>query len=165
METDKLNAFIACAVEQTGALDVFVEEQRAVSTAVRSRDWPVLEKALEAAAGAATLVSQAEQRRKTAWENLTLSLDLPSDASVFRVSLSLPLEQRPTLPDAYRALRLAAMRARIETEALSGFVGEAASTLRHTMEALYPERKGHIYGRSGRPNTAATSALILNTAF
>ncbi|MBN2874129.1 MAG: hypothetical protein JXM71_03450 [Spirochaetales bacterium] len=164
MNIDKLTAFIERAENQIRALDGFVAEQRAVSGAVRARDWPGLEQALERATQAAEAVAEAEERRLEAWESFLHDLGQPLDSTIFRASLALPVEYRTMLNDSYRMLRLSAMRARIENEALSGFVGGAASTLRLAMETLFPERKGHIYGRSGRPNSAKAGALILDTA-
>ena len=164
MNIDTLMSFISRTSEQVAALEAFVDDQRAVAGAVRARDWPTLEKSLERAASAAESVSAAEELRANAWEAFIDETGLPVDSSVFRASLALPIEYRSTLNDAYRALRLTAMRARIENDALSGFVGSAAATLRETMEALFPERKGRIYGKTGRPHHAAPGAMILDTA-
>jgi len=164
MKIDTLMTFIARSGEQAAALDAFVLVQRTIAQAVRSRDWPALEKALERAAAVAETVSAAEALRADAWCDLLGETGLPCDATVFRASLSLPLEYRAMLNDAYRALRLSAMRARIENDALSGFVGSAASTLRLAMEAIFPERKGRMYGKTGRPHHADSAAMILDTA-
>ena len=164
MNIDRLMTFMELAGEQARALDSFVEEQRAVAGAVRSRDWPALEQALERASMAAETVAAAESRRAVSWAAFLDELGQPQDATVFRASLALPLEYRSTLNDAYRALRLSAMRARIENDALSGFVGDAAATLRQAMETLFPDRKGRIYGKTGRAQHAGTGAMILDTA-
>ncbi|MBU0926861.1 MAG: hypothetical protein KKA67_03875 [Spirochaetes bacterium] len=164
MDTDRLMKFIGRTAYQVAALDAFVEEQRGVAGAVRARDWPRLEKALERAAAAAEAVSACEADRTESWHDFLAETGLPPDSTVFRASLSLPLEYRSALNDAYRALRLSAMRARIENDTLSGFVGSAASTLRQAMEALFPERKGRIYGKSGRAQHVGSGALILDTA-
>jgi hypothetical protein len=165
MDAKKLTVFMECAAEQAGALDGFVEDQRAVAGAVRSRDWQALEKALERASSSADAVTAAERRRADAWSNFLDDCGQPQDSTVFRASLALPIEYRSMLNDSYRALRLSAMRARIENEALSGFVGDAAVTLRQAMETLFPERKGHIYGKTGAARRADTGAMILDTAF
>ncbi|PKL08377.1 MAG: hypothetical protein CVV51_09280 [Spirochaetae bacterium HGW-Spirochaetae-7] len=156
--------FIQRAGEQARVLDSFVEEQRAVAGAVRSRDWPRLEQALERAAAAAESVSFAETSRAEAWAAFLDDLDQAPDTTVFRASLSLPVEYRSTLNDAYRALRFSAMRARIENDALSGFVGSAATTLRQAVETLFPDRKGRLYGKTGKPHHAVTGAMILDRA-
>ena len=165
METNGLAEFLAKTAEQTEALDNFVEAQRAVSASVRARDWPGLEVSIKTASAYATLVSSAESGREEAWLELLARLRLPVDSSVFRVSLSIPMEYRGILTDAYRTLRLAAMRARIENEALADFVGTSASTLNEAIEALYPERKGRIYGRTGRTRKNPAGAMILDAAF
>jgi hypothetical protein len=164
MNMDSLQAFIEQAGNQAMVLDTFVDNQRAVAGAVRLRDWQALEKALERAAMSAEAISAAEAKRIEAWSDLIYELDLPHDSTVFRASLAIPLEERPKLTDAYRNLRMAAMRARIENEALSGFVGNAEATLRQAMESLFPDRKGKIYSKTGRPHHAGTGAMVLDTA-
>lgn len=164
MNIERLLTFIQRAGEQARSLDSFVEEQRAVAGAVRSRDWPRLEQALERAASVAESVSFAEASRAEAWAALLDDLGQAQDATVFRASLSLPVEYRSTLNDAYRGLRLSAMRARIENDALSGFVGSAAATLRQAVETLFPDRKGRMYGKTGKPHHAESGAMILDRA-
>ena len=165
MDTKRLMTFIELAGQQTRALDLFVEGQRAVAGAVRARDCAALEQALEHAAMLADAVAAAEEKRVDAWAAFLGEAKLPVDSTVFKASLSLPLEYRAVLNDAYRALRLSSMRARIENEALSYFVGDAATTLRQAIETLFPERKGKIYGKSGKANHANSAAMILDQAF
>lgn len=164
MDTKKLSDFISRAGEQASAFDSFVENQRAVAGAVRARDWQRLQAALDAAAASAERVSGSEAARREAWEALLGEIGEKPGATVYRASLSLPVEYRSELNDAYRALRMSALRARVENDALSGFVGEATATLRAAIETLFPERKGRIYGRSGRPQSAKGGALVLDTA-
>jgi len=164
MDTKKLLTFIDRATEQAKALDAFVDDQRAVAGAVRARDWPRLQKALEKAVNAAELVALRETVRHDAWAEFLDDIGEAPDATVFRASLALPLEYRSVLNDAYRALRLSALRARVENDALSGFVGEASSTLRQAIETLFPDRKGRMYGKSGKPQSVRSGALILDTA-
>jgi len=165
MDTKRLMTFIELAGQQTKALDLFVDEQRGVTGAVRARDWTALEHALERAALLAEEVAAAEARRADAWADFLDEAQLPIDSTVFKASLSLPVEYRSLLNDAYRALRLSSMRARIENEALSYFVGDAATTLRQAIETLFPDRKGKIYGKSGRAHHANSAAMILDQAF
>lgn len=164
MNDQRLMSVLRLTGDQAAALDVFVECQREVAKAVRARDWAALERSLERAGAAADEVQDAERARREAWFDFLCESGLPDDATVFRASLALPVEYRAMLNDAYRALRLSAMRARIENDALSGFVGNAAATLRDAMETVFPERKGRIYGRSGRATAAGTEALVLDTA-
>lgn len=164
MNIDILMTFIERTGEQVAVLDRFVEDQRAVAGAVRARNWPELERALDSAAETAECVSSSEKARGSAWLAFLDDIGLPYECTVFRASLALPVEFRSTLNDAYRALRLSAMRARIENEALSGFVGSAAETLREAMEALFPERKCRIYGKTGMTRHTEAGAMILDTA-
>ncbi len=164
MNIDRLMTFIARCGEQTAAFDSFIAVQRTVAQAVRSRDWPALERSLELASTEAEAVSLAEVNRIKAWHQFLDDAALPYDCSVFRASLALPVEYRAALNDAYRGLRMSAMRARIENDSLSGFVGSAATLLRQAVETVFPERRGRLYGKTGRPQQAETGAMILNRA-
>ena len=164
MNDQRLMTVLRKTRDQAAALDAFVDRQREVAKAVRARDWTALERSLDLAGAAADTVQDAERERREAWFDFLCESGLPDDSTVFRASLALPIEYRAPLNDAYRALRLSAMRARIENDALSGFVGSAADTLRNAMETVFPERRGRIYGRSGRATHAEIGALVLDTA-
>lgn len=164
MNTKRLVTLVNLTNSQAAALDIFLECQREVSRAVRQRAWSCLELALEKAGAAADAVQSAEKDRMEAWYDFLCESGLPDNSSVFRASLSLPLELRASLNDAYRALRLSAMRARIENESLSAFVGSSAETLHKAIETVFPERKGRIYGKSGKTSHAGSSAMVLDTA-
>ncbi|HAE22873.1 MAG TPA: hypothetical protein DCG47_11190 [Spirochaetaceae bacterium] len=165
MDTNKLERFLNAATDLSSSLDAFVDEQRNVGKAVRAKDWAALEKALAQANGTSELVAFGEEERNQAWNELLAELGLPADSSVFRASLALPLAARASLTDSYRSLRLSAMRARIENDALGSFVGSSASILSKTIEELFPERKGRVYGKSGKPRALGSDALVLNAAF
>ncbi|HOX92142.1 MAG TPA: hypothetical protein PLC54_04410 [Spirochaetales bacterium] len=165
MDTAKLDAFISATATLRAALDRFVDEQRTVSQAVRVRKWAELEQAMAKAGRCAAQVSAAETGRDKAWYALLESLALPPGTTVARASMELPVELRASLSDAYRELRLSAMRARIENQALETFVGVEGSTLTRVIEELYPMRKGRIYGKSGKTKEASPVSMVLNTAF
>lgn len=165
MRTQSIQRFLDTAASLAQALDTFVDRQRAVTQAVRDKDWPALEAALREANRASEAVGMLEAERAGAWSHLLADLGLPPETTVFRASLALPLDQRSPLTDAYRALRLSALRARIENQALNDFVGSAASALATAIEEIFPGRKGRVYGKSGRPKAGAQGALVLNAAF
>lgn len=165
MNTITLESFLDKTAALSVVLDRFVEEQRVVASAVRARNWLDLEESLKRSYATAEMATVAEQERVAAWETLVTDLGLPSDSSVFRVSLALPLAARSPLTDAYRLLRLSAMRARIENGALDSFVGTAESTLARTIEELFPGRKGRVYGKSGKTRAVGSDALVLDAAF
>ncbi|GAB1456678.1 hypothetical protein MASR2M48_19860 [Spirochaetota bacterium] len=107
MNIDSLMTFIERTGEQVAALDMFVEGQRDVAGAVRARNWPALENALERAAAAAENVSSTEQARSAAWLAFLYDMGLPDESTVFRASLALPVRSARhsmmrTVPSGYR---------------------------------------------------------------
>lgn len=165
MDIKRLESFLSAAERLSSSLDAFVEEQRALGRAVREKDWVALEHTLAAAAAAGEAVARDEAARNAAWTSLVGELGLAPDTSAFRVSLALPMAARESLTDTCRALRLAAVRARIESEALGSFVGDSASMLAKTLEQLFPDRKVKVYGKSGKPKNVASDAMVVNAAF
>ena len=164
METTTLLRFMELAAYQAVALDRFVEAQRAVSGAVRARDWEGLAKAVERASARAADVNAVERDRRAAWEALVAEAGLTADASPYRASLAVPAEARMGFTDACRTLRLSVMRARIENESLAAFVDAQSSALSTVMEGLFPERKVKIYGKSGRTTAVESRPLVINAA-
>ena len=147
--TTKIPALIRSVLDEAAALEKYLEERKVLSDAIRRRDWSALQDVLLRIEGIALLAEATERNRSALWEEILADNGLPSDSSVYRLALGVPEPERSMLSDAYRRLKVAALRARVENEALGEYVGETAGTIRSVVEELYPEQKGRIYGRSG----------------
>jgi hypothetical protein len=56
------------------------------------------------------------------------------------------------------------MRARLENEGLGDYAMASRDLLGAVLEELFPDKKGKIYGRSGKAIQRGHDALLLNTA-
>jgi len=162
--TTKIPALIRSVLDEAAALEKYLEERKVLSDAIRRRDWSALQDVLLRIEGIALLAEATERNRSALWEEILADNGLPSDSSVYRLALGVPEPERSMLSDAYRRLKVAALRARVENEALGEYVGETAGTIRSVVEELYPEQKGRIYGRSGHAVAAGARPIVLDTA-
>ncbi len=162
--TTKIPALIRSVLDEAAALEKYLEERKVLSDAIRRRDWSALQDVLLRIEGIALLAEATERNRSALWEEILADNGLPSDSSVYRLALGVPEPERSMLSDAYRRLKVAALRARVENEALGEYVGETAGTIRSVVEELYPEQKGRIYGRSGYAVAAGARPIVLDTA-
>ncbi|HOX12785.1 MAG TPA: hypothetical protein P5117_02605 [Spirochaetia bacterium] len=162
--TTKIPALIRSVLDEAAALEKYLEERKVLSDAIRRRDWSALQDVLLRIEGIALLAEATERNRSALWEEILADNGLPSDSSVYRLALGVPEPERSMLSDAYRRLKVAALRARVENEALGEYVGETAGTIRSVVEELYPDQKGRIYGRSGHAVAAGVRPIVLDTA-
>jgi hypothetical protein len=162
--TTKIPALIQSVLDETAALEKYLDERKVLSDAIRRRDWPELQDVLLRIEGIALLAEATEHARAALWNEVLVDSGLPADSSVYRVGLGVPEPERSNLSSAYRRLKVAALRARIENEALGEYVGETAGTIRSVVEELYPDQKGKIYSRSGRAIAAGARPIVLDTA-
>ena len=72
--------------------------------------------------------------------------------------------ERTCLTDLYRRLKLTAMRAKFENKASESYASGSRDLLGAILEELFPEKRGRIYGPSGRAVAAGHDSLVLNTA-
>lgn len=165
MNATILHLFFKHATSEVAALDYFVEQQRQVHAAIRSRAWPELELAMQRANLAAAMVADEEAERHLVWQQLLQQYRLPEHSTVKDVLETIPEDFRGMMSAACRNLRLAASRAKLENDALRSFAGTMAENLASIIQELFPERKGAIYGRTGTIRKAGSAPIVLDTAF
>lgn len=162
--TTKIPALIRSVLDEAAALEKYLEERKVLADAIRRRDWSALQDVLLRIEGIALLAEATERNRSALWGEILAENGLPGDSSVYRLALGVPEPERGMLTDSYRRLKVAALRARVENEALGEYVGETAATIRSVVEELYPDQKGRIYGRSGHAVAAGARSIVLDTA-
>jgi hypothetical protein len=160
-----LHDFFKHATCEVAALDYFVEQQRQVHAAIRSRAWPELELTMQKANLAASMVADEEAARHMVWQELLRQYQLPEDSDAKTVCATIPEDFRGMMSGACRNLRLAATRAKLENDALRSFAGTMAQNLASIIHELFPERKGAIYGPTGIIRKADANPIVLDTAF
>jgi hypothetical protein len=163
MGTDNLQSLIAAIERESASFDAYVEGQRIFGTALRARDWPGLEKAMAVLEAQAERIMEAEADRAAAETFVRLEFGILEEG-LHRIALVAPEPMRSRLLDTHRRLRIGAMRARLENTALGDYAAASRDLLGSVLEELFPEKRGRIYGRSGKAIQPGHDALLLNTA-
>jgi len=155
---------LAAAMEsEISVFDSYVEGQKRFAGALRDRDWRGLQESMSLLEGISLRLSEIEGQRAKAEAELRAESGC-AEESFYRLALLVPEPERTRLTDLYRRLKIGAMRARFENETAGEYAEGSKNLLGSVLEELFPEKKGKIYGRSGRAVQAGHDALVLNTA-
>lgn len=157
-------ALFAAICEEADCFELYVENQKLLDAAVLDRDWPALERALSVLQGFADKAGRLEKEREAAYAAFLGAAGLDAGTGLYRAALATAEPQRTNLGNAFRRLKLAAMRARIGTRIMDDSVSSGQATLRLVLDELFPEKRGKIYGSTGKPAPADYPSLVLDTA-
>jgi hypothetical protein len=142
----------------TEVSDAETELQRSVV----DRAWPAVESAIALLGELADRFQSLERERAEQFGRLAEDLGQRDHASFSAVLTALPPEERKSLADQHRRLKVALFRVRTLGQGVDAFIGALATTTRGILEELYPTRKGKLYGRSGRVSDPEDWALVVN---
>jgi hypothetical protein len=157
-------ASLAAAMEgEIACLEAYVEGQKAFAASLRNRDWRSLQDSMAALEIVTRRLAKIEEVRAEAEASLRDDARC-SEEGFYRLVLRVTEPERTMLTDVYRRLKIAAMRARFENNATGSLAEESRDLLGAVLEELFPEKRGKIYGRSGRALPAGHDSLVLNTA-
>ena len=155
---------LAAAMEgEIVCLEAYVEGQKTFAAALRDREWGTLQAAMDSLEAYARNLQAVESIRAGAEAALRREVGCP-DGGFYHLALSVPEPERTELTDLFRRLKIAAMRAKFENASASSFARENKDLLGAVLEELFPEKRGKIYGRSGRALPAGHDSLVLDTA-
>jgi hypothetical protein len=155
---------LAAAMEgEIACLESYVEGQKRFAASLRDRDWQSLQSTMDGLEALSRHLAAIEAIRASAEESLRDEAGCP-DAGFYRLALAVAEPDRTRLTDLYRRLKIAAMRARFENNTTGSFALDTKELLGAVLEELFPEKRGRIYGRSGRAMPAGHDSLVLNTA-
>jgi hypothetical protein len=145
---------------QTEILENISAIQESVRNAVIKREWTDFEALL----GAMNRYSEEFQTLET--ERAAIFSDLSGDTgkngAFYSMVSRLPAEQRKTMSDMYRNLKLRALRVRVANESLVTYLDEAKTTAGSFMEAAFPDRKTRLYSRWGTRISADMRSMVVN---
>jgi len=86
-------------------------------------------------------------------------------ARFYAFAARLPEAQRREITDAYRALKMEALRVRSAGETLMGYIAAARATMAGFFEAAFPARAGQTYSRRGSRVSGDMRSMMLNQRF
>ncbi len=150
--------------DEIACFEAYVAGQRGFSAALRGREWPGLQAAMVELDKLASGLAECESLRAEAFERLRAELGCEV-GGMYRVALLVSEPMRTQLTDLYRQLKLSAMRAKFENASAGDYAAGNRDLLRAVLDELFPEKKGHIYGRSGKKIQNGLDSVILNSAY
>lgn len=159
---DSVASLSAAMEDEIQCLEGYVEVQKAFADALAERDWQALQSCMNRLDEIARRLGELEKIRAAVEAEIRSEYGC-CDQGLYHLALFIPEPERTSLTDIYRKLKVSAMRARFENRASGEYAKGSSELLGSVLEELFPEKRGKIYGRSGRAVTAGHDALVLNT--
>ncbi|HUX41863.1 MAG TPA: flagellar export chaperone FlgN [Rectinemataceae bacterium] len=157
-------ADLVAAIEgEIAGFEACVAIQKDFEKAIEARNWPALENAMACLDEGLAEIGRLEERRASAEALFRASIGAPG-AGIPGLLFHVTEPARSQLSDLHRRLRVAAMRVRLENASIGEYARSSRDLLGEVLRELFPEKKGKIYGRSGRAVEPGHDAILLNTA-
>ncbi|MDR2093916.1 MAG: hypothetical protein LBP76_00155 [Treponema sp.] len=86
-------------------------------------------------------------------------------ADFYGIVLLLTPEQRSRITEVYRTLKIEFFKVRMANDTLTTYLNEAKTVVTEFLGAAFPERRNHLYSRSGVPIPQDMRSLIVNQSF
>lgn len=147
---------------QIMTLETIAAEHSRLQEAVMNRDWESLEEQIRVLQTHAHDAGTLEEQRKTSYGRLRKMLGLGAEESFFELLCRLDDDERTELAALYRGLKIAVMRVASANGGLEAYVQSSTQTIEEVLKELFPERKGTIYGRTGRVQRHDDRAFVVN---
>lgn len=147
---------------QIMTLETIAAEHSRLQEAVMNRDWESLEEQIRVLQTHAHDAGTLEEQRKTSYGRLRKMLGLGAEESFFELLCRLEDDERTELAALYRGLKIAVMRVASANGGLEAYVQSSTQTIEEVLRELFPERKGTIYGRTGRVQRHDDRAFVVN---
>jgi hypothetical protein len=142
--------------------------QALIRTAVINRQWLAFESHLEALNRIRARLLDLEAERVGIFASFSGNrLWKPGEeaAGFYALVSRFPPDERKAITDAYRNLKIETMKARIASDALLNYLGEAGRLISGFLDAAFPDRKGKLYSRSGAQVQADMRSMVLDRHF
>ena len=149
---------------QVQGMQAFQVTQLAAREALKTKDWPALEKALRSLDFQAEGLRCLEERRHYLWSTVQNHY-LGREGRFFETVSLLPEEFRDPLTALHRSLKVETLALRGLSQGLAAYVQTAGALIQAVVNELQPTMKGRLYSRSGYLRGGATQPLVLNTHF
>lgn len=145
-------------------LEALIEAEAAqslVNEAVKQRNWIDFNAAIEVVKSLAGRVEALEQKRLA----LTPEAAGGGKERFYVFARRFSGEEQKTLCELYRSVKFEAAKLRFSAEALSAYLGESRALVSGLLEAVFPEKRGKIYGKSGVERSAGLGGIVLDKRF
>ncbi len=147
---------------QIELLERYCEEEREMRQHLLDRNWPELERVLSRMDGLGRELSDAEQSRLEAFDELCREVGAGEEDNFYHVIAHLPDHERAEYADLYRRLKMCIVSIRSVTAGIDSYATAKAATLHGVLSELFPHRKGKIYSRTGIPRRQDANPVVLD---
>jgi len=138
--------------------------QLEVRDALKAKDWPTLERALQSLDFHAEGLRCLEERRHELWTDIQLQV-LGRQGRFFETAARLPEELREPLLRLHRDLKVQTNGLKGLNQVLTAYLQTAGALIQAVIQELQPALKGRLYSRSGYLRGGDAQPLVLNTHF
>jgi hypothetical protein len=132
--------------------------------ALKTKDWPRLEKALHSLDFQAEGLRCVEERRHDLWTGIQRAV-LGREGRFLETIPQLPEEFREPLLRLHRDLKIQAVGLRGLTQGLTTYLQTAGALIQAVVQEIQPALKGRLYSRNGNLRKGDAQPLVLNTHF
>jgi hypothetical protein len=141
--------------------------QQQVKEAARGKKWADYEAIMAAMAAAGGELEALEAKRQALMAGRDTAADAArADAERFYVFvLRFSPDCRRNLTGLYQNLKLEAAKIRFTNTALHEYVHAQVQLVSGVLEAAFPDRRGMLYGRMGRPRSVDMRSVVINRSF
>lgn len=159
-----LGDLISAMELQARGLEIFQGTQLETHDALKTKDWPALERALKALDAQAEGLRYLEERRAALWADVQ-KRTLGREGRFYETVPLLPQEFREPLTRLHQKIKLGAAGLRGLNQAIASYVRTAGALIQAVIHEIQPALKGRLYSRSGSLRGASGHPLVLNTHF
>jgi len=137
--------------------------QNTIHNAIVSRDWTDFEGHFNALGEMQSELAALESERERIFPASREGDDASSRFYAFAARLT--EDKRKELTDAYRSLKIEALKVRSAGETLMGYIAGARATMAGFFEAAFPAKKGQTYSPYGGKVSHDMRSMVLNKRF
>ena len=147
---------------ETAELQAVGKLQRLVNAAVQDKKWADYEGIMADIYKVGERIGLIEAKRVALMDS---SQKTSEDFRFYAFVTRFPEENRRTLSDAYREMKLEAAKIRFANDALNAYLSEQIALAGSILEAAFPDRRGTFYGRHGKVRHADMRSVLVNKSF
>ncbi len=130
-------------------MERFSREEEVLQRAVLSKDWPAMECSLRSMRELSDRVNEIEDERARVFEEMKREKGVPDTGSFYDLLVHIPSEERVSLSEKYRNLKVAVLRVKGFTGGIETYLTSASVTLQEVLSDLFPGYRQDTYGKNG----------------
>ncbi len=156
---DKLTAVMR---REVNILTKFAAAGESIMQNLEDKDWESLQVHLTLSNTLSQSIETAEKERERLYGNIKKFLGADKNANFYQVVSGLDPEERKSLTEEFRNLKLALLQAQGVSWRIEAYVASAGNTMKELMNRIFPHRKGTLYSRNGTAREAGNNPMVLN---